>query len=109
MPDSCVDSNKVQMIPFTQYLLPSGRVRSVEIIRPKPIEEMAQALLKHGCKFEIEMLQTGEISMEVMYGEQPVAGEICANGPAVPLAVDAMVRNALSSFTKAKSPARSDE
>jgi len=82
------------MIPFTQYLLPDGRTRPEEIDRSPEIEAMACALIADGCVFEIEMLSTGEISLEVLHGAQSLAGRVCANGPAVPKAVDAIVREA---------------
>lgn len=81
-------------IPFTQFLMPDGRQSQQWIKRPRNISVMAEKLLQRGCNFEIEMLSTGEISMEVMHGEKSVAHEICANGPAVPIAVDAMIERA---------------
>lgn len=82
-------------IPFTQFLMPDGRQKSVEIDRPEPIATLAKGLIDQGCRFEIEMLQTGEISMEVMRHGKPITGEICANGPDVPRRVDKMIQDAV--------------
>lgn len=82
------------MIPFTQFLMPDGRKRDEAISRPAHIEAMAKELLNRGCNFEIEMLSTGEISLEVMRGEESLAHELCSNGPAVPIAADSIVTQA---------------
>ena len=87
-------------IPFTQYLLPDGRKRSVRINRPDEIATKAQRLIDIGCRLEIEMLRTGEISMSVE--REPVgddddgvlAMEVCNNGPEVPARVDKMISEA---------------
>lgn len=82
-------------IPFTQFLMPDGRQKEVSIDRPEAIGTLARGLIDHGCVFEIEMLSTGEISMEVMHGENSIAAEICLNGPEVPKAVDRLVEQAI--------------
>jgi len=92
-------------IPFTQFLMPHGRESAVTITRPEPVESKARELLKEGCLFEIEMLQTGEISMEIVRGEKIICGEICANGPPVPLAVDKMITEAHELFFGKPQPA----
>lgn len=82
-------------IPFTQFLKPDGRKRSVEIDRPAKIEDMATKLYLAGYRFEIEVLQTDEINMETLDSQgELVCGEICANGPPVEQAVDRMITNA---------------
>lgn len=79
-------------IPFTQFLMPDGRRTSVEIDRPEEVESIAQRLILFGCRFEIEMLRTGEISMTVERGEdETLAIEVCPNGPDVPVCVDRLV------------------
>jgi hypothetical protein len=81
-------------VPFTQYLMPDGRPTRVEIDRPEEIEAMARSLIEYGCCFEIEMLRDGNINMEVMRDDECVTGRMCGNGPGVPVAVDAMIREA---------------
>ena len=84
-------------IPFTQFLMPNGTKRKVIITRPNDIAVKAQRLLDAGCRLEIEMLQTGEISMTVERDgeEQVLAHEICNNGPEVPIAVDKLISEAV--------------
>lgn len=90
-------------IKFTQYLRPNGRTKVIEIERPSEIEALAQGLLKQGYVFEIEELQTGEVSMSIEdhSKEDPevIAMEICPNGPEVPNAVDKMIREAYEQRT----------
>lgn len=82
-------------IPFTQFLMPDGRRTHVEIDRPPEIEAKAHSLIQCGCRFEIEMLRTGQISMTVERGEdETLAIEVCPNGPDVPVCVDRIVVNA---------------
>jgi hypothetical protein len=80
-------------IPFTQYLMPNGERRSIEIKRPEDIYEKAMDIIKAGHCFEAEMLRTGEISLTIfnVAEEEDVDIEVIANGPEVPLAVDRMV------------------
>lgn len=82
-------------IPFTQFLMPDGRTKPVEIDRPEAIATLARGLIDQGCRFEIEVLGTGEISMEVVKGESVLASELCENGPQVPAAVDRMIEHAV--------------
>lgn len=80
-------------IPFTQFLRPDGRQREVSIQRPADVADKAYKLISAGCRFEIEELTTGQVSMTVERddpdGEAEVlAMEIVPNGPRVPGAVD---------------------
>ena len=83
-------------IPFTQFLMPDGREKPVTIDRPSGVEAKARALIEAGFRFEIEMLQTGEISMEICdsEGETVLGAEVCGNGPQVPVAIDKMIEDA---------------
>lgn len=86
-------------IPFTQFLLPDGRQQHIHIACEPDLEAMAVEILKAGYVFEIEMLQTGQISMEVIKRKpdddaEVIAGEICENGPPVIEAVAKMVKEA---------------
>jgi len=86
-------------IPFTQFLMPDGRQRPMIIDRPDDIGEKAKQLLESGCRLEIEMLQTGEISMTVERDRSDgeidlLAQEICSNGPALPIAIDKLISEA---------------
>lgn len=81
-------------IPFTQFLRPDGRQRPASIDRPTGIETMARQLIMLGWAFEIEELVTGQVSMEIVSGEDVIASRLCPNGPAVPKAVDEMAEEA---------------
>ena len=88
-------------IPFTQYVLPHGRRREETIERPADIEALAQKFIDAGGRYECEVLTTGEVSFTAVFcdedgDEQDVEIEICANGPAVREAVDALVRKSLN-------------
>lgn len=79
---------------FTQFLRPDGRQKTVEIERPAEIETLAKKVLAKGLRFEIEELQTGDVSMTVSDGDEDLFIRICPNGPDVPLNVDLLVREA---------------
>jgi len=91
-------------IPFTQFMRPDGRKHPVTIERPPDIETLAKAIMQAGCRFEIEVLQTGAVSMEIVTDvpdpdlRNVVAIEICPNGPQVPEAVDRLVKSAVSTL-----------
>ena len=54
------------MIPFTQYHLPRGLKSHVEFEPVSPaIQALADKLLAAGCKFESEVLTTGQVSLTV--------------------------------------------
>lgn len=87
-------------IPFTQFKRPDGRKVPVTIERPPEVEALAKSIMQAGCRFEIEVLMTGQISMEIVRDVpdpdiyDSIAREICSNGPAVDTAVDKMIRDA---------------
>ncbi len=87
-------------ITFTQFFMPDGRQAPVIIDRPDDVGEKAKQLIDSGCRLEIEMLQTGQISMTVEQDKSDgeidlLAQEICSNGPAVPIAIDKLIIAAL--------------
>lgn len=75
--------------------MPHGRRVGVFIEMPEDTEEKAREIRAAGFNFEIEMLSTGEISMEIFRhkDETSLAAEICQNGPAVRVAVAKMVED----------------
>jgi hypothetical protein len=79
------------MIPFTQYKMPDGHTVEVVIDRPREVEARAHRLIDMGYKFEIEVLMTGQISMEITLKGEPFMGDICDNGPEVPRCIDNMI------------------
>lgn len=83
-------------IPFTQYVRPNGRPRNGSIERPDEIVAIARMIIVvHGCSFTAEVLTTGQVSLACEHPEDgDIAIEIVANGPAIPAAVDRMIREA---------------
>jgi len=81
-------------ILFTQYLRPFGIPRPMKIDRPPDIEKMAQAIIAKGMVFEVEELTTGDVSLTIgdKVKEEDIAIQLCENGPAVPEAVDKLVK-----------------
>lgn len=91
----------IESIPFTQYLRPDGRKKPVEIVRPQPVMERAEAIMAAGYSFEIEELSNGMVSMTIT-GFDPaieevgdLAHELCMNGPDVPAKVDKLITDFL--------------
>lgn len=85
-------------IPFTQYMRPNGRKVSVSIERPADIEKIACGFIERGGWFEVEHLVTGHASLTACFvidGEpDDIAIRVVENGPAFPMAVDDLVREA---------------
>jgi len=95
--------DKQESIEFTQFLLPNGRREQVRIPVDKEIYGLASQLTTKGYRFEIEVLRTGHVSMEVCReteeGEAEVlANEIVPNGPEIPEAVNRMIRSATTAL-----------
>lgn len=87
-------------IPFTQFMPPFGEKKPTSITRPPDIEAAAMKLIDAGCRFEAEVLRTGEVSFEVVGPEddhgdpRSLAMEVVSNGPDVLSAVDRLVIDA---------------
>jgi hypothetical protein len=90
-------------IRFTQYLMPGGREKAVDIDGlGADIEAKAKALTDRGYRLEIEMLSDmATINMEVVTADRDdcLAGRLCPNGPAVPVNVQAMIEEAYAKVT----------
>lgn len=88
-------------IHFTQYLRPNGRRTSVSINRPADIEALADKFIAAGGCFECEELGDGHASLTAVAvededeGSTDIAIKVVPNGPLVPDAVDALVRDAV--------------
>lgn len=82
------------MIQFIQFKLPAGKPETVSIERGKEVEKMAAELVAMGIKFEIEILTTGQVNMDCHHprDEEDRFGMLVDNGPAVPGAVDYLVK-----------------
>ena len=86
------------MVTFTQYLLPEGRRKEIQIVRSAEIEALAHSFIEAGGKYEAEILRTGEVSLTAHMDGQDIKMVLCANGPEIPQAVDRLVRESTSSI-----------
>lgn len=86
-------------IPFTQFLLPNGTRKHVEIHRPE-VATLADIFINAGGKFECEMLsdyQSISLTAGIRDGDgewQDIAIRVVKNGPSVPVAVSELVEEA---------------
>lgn len=80
-------------IPFTQYVLPDGRAKTVSIKAPTDdVARRAKSIIERGFRFECEILGTGDVSLTVTdpdEGDMDI--ELCRNGPAVLQALERLV------------------
>lgn len=81
-------------VPFVQFLRPDGRRINTEVDRDEAVAEKATVLRSRGCRFEIEELQTGVVSMTVERLDEVVSIRLADNGPEVLRAVDELVNEA---------------
>lgn len=86
----------MKTITFIQYHLPNGRRSETFIRRPEAIAVLAEKVQAAGYQLDIEILQTGAISMTATHPqtEDVLAHEICANSPDVLIAVDKLITTA---------------
>ncbi len=83
-------------IEFTEFMLPNGKRRPVNIDRPDQIEDKARKIVEAGYVFECEVLRTGMISLTVAdpHEDRDVEIVLVPNGPQVPVGVDTLVERA---------------
>lgn len=81
-------------IPFTRYIRPNGRRSQDSVSRPKEIADKAQVLIDKGCKFTVEDLGTGMISLCVEYEGNDIGIELSENDKSVLDAVDTLINRA---------------
>ena len=90
------------MIKFTQYLLPNGERREVEIEVPADIQEQADYLIAAGQKFEAEILRTGAVSLTWEPRDEELENrffiKLCGNNDNVSGAVHALVTKAYNAI-----------
>lgn len=83
---------------FVQFLRPDGRRREVQIKVDHGTEARAGELRLAGCRFETEILTTGEVHLSVEMdddeGEIVMANEVVPNGPGIKEAVERLVASA---------------
>ena len=69
-------------IPFTQFLRPDGRTKTISIDRPDTVAAVARTILDQGYRFECEVLTTGDVSLTITNDDDgDVDVEVTKNGP----------------------------
>lgn len=82
----------MNLIEFTQYLMPDGRKRPVAINVSDEVAERALEIRNAGYVFECEMLSTGMVSLTITDpNEGDMVCEVVKNGPSVQNAVENMI------------------
>ena len=69
----------------TQFLMPDGRPKQIETELPVETQPFYESMLKHGCRIEMEVLTTSEVSMTISdpVEEVDIDIEVVSNGPEV--------------------------
>jgi hypothetical protein len=80
------------VVDGVQYLRPDGRTKKVETDLPIKSEEYYIDMMASNCRFEIEELTTGEISVTISSEEADVDIEVVGNGPDVQVAMVEMLK-----------------
>lgn len=90
----------------TQYLLPDGRQKQIQMKLPADSEPAYRDMRAYGCRLEGEVLFNGEISLTVFHiiEEYDVDIELVPNGPAVRSALIAMLARGRWTDNDALSP-----
>jgi len=90
------DTNARYEIPFTQYLLPDGRKRSMSFAVKGESARKAMQIVDAGLLFEAEILTTGEVSLTVHDPdlEEDIAIVVVPNGPGMTDAVESLIEQA---------------
>lgn len=93
---------------FTQFMFPNGRRVSESIERSAEIKAKARELIETGgYSFEIECSpDTQLVNMDCSDENEPIAIQLCQNGPAIPETVDILVNEAYAEWTKQGKPTR---
>ena len=81
-------------IPFTQFLLPNGERRAVTVDTTPELEAIAHELIANGCRFEIELLRSGEIYMDCQIGEELLANQLCPNDKNTLITLEKLIHSA---------------
>lgn len=88
-------------VKFTQYLLPDGRQRETTFeVEDENNFKKAGEIIEKGGKFEVEMLQTGMISLTVVYEEEDIAIQLTENNEKITKAVNNLIVEAYEFINK---------
>ena len=89
-------------IPFTQYLQPNGAKRAVVIDVDEETEAQAKILIDKGYHFDVEILNTGLISLTCEDDEDLISIEICENDASIPNTVRKVIRTAIERINESE-------
>ena len=80
-----MDDQRTFKVQVTQYISPNGRMRFTTTDLPIEYEQLYENMVSRKCKFEAEVLSTGEVSLTIfdMLRGEDADIRIVENGPAV--------------------------
>ena len=83
-------------IPFTQFMRPDGRRKTITITRSPEVNTTALSLIDDGYCFTAEVLTNGMVSLACVDPEdqRDIAIEVCMNDGQIPARVDRLVEKA---------------
>ena len=82
-------------VDVMQYLKPDGRQTPATVELPDAHKKAYQRMIDSGCRFEAEVLTTGEVSMTVSDGEEDIDINVSENGPLVLVGMSEMLEREL--------------
>lgn len=84
-------------VAVVQYLMPDGRQEQTGTRLSRELEPLYLDMVKHGCRFEAEMLRTRAISVTIfnIKDEEDVDISLTGNGPEVQAGMIAMLKRQL--------------
>lgn len=84
-------------VDVIQYLMPNGRRRHCKTDLPVDVKPAYEDMQQHNCRFESEMLTTGEVSLTIYDpdSESDIDIEVVKNGPDIQTAMARMLKRGL--------------
>jgi anti-sigma regulatory factor (Ser/Thr protein kinase) len=82
-------------VDVLQFVLPSGMEHKATTDLPDEASEDYKNMVKSGCRFEAEILTTGEVSVTISDGDQDIDISVTSNGPEVPAGMVEMLKRRL--------------
>ena len=70
-------------VAVLQFLRPAGQPTWTETNLTLETMPLYRDMIAHGCRFEAEVLTTGEVSVTISNGDEDVDCTVTANGPDV--------------------------
>lgn len=104
-----LSSNERFEVPVIQFLMPNGQRRDTSTHLPSSCRDAVDSMHEAGCRFEAEMLQTGEISVTISDPKEEIDVDISVtgNGPEVQTGMIAMLERRSWEVNSVPSPSES--